>query len=114
MPNSPRQERKALDRFGTHRLFCEKIPKLKEIGGYSVPVALLILWDAADAYTGVAVMSMRELARRLGCQPATALKALRVLLALKLIRPVDGKNGKRKAGRWQVDHLLKHSDEPKK
>ena len=67
----------------------------------------MILWDVADAKTGVATMTVTRLAKTLATNRQTAARCLRVLQSMNLIKPYIRADGTTSKGRWEVRHLTK-------
>ena len=86
----PRETGKpALDRFGTHRVFCtEHVAGLtKKTRSTAAGLALLVVWDCANGKTGlVHGLSVTRLSKLMGTDPKTARSVLRVLVTNGFLR----------------------------
>ena len=92
----------SLDRFGTHRLICERLPKIRAESGFATAALLFHLWDRAvvklDGRTRGDV-SVSALARAIGSTRKTVAASLKYLLRADWITeapPAEGKPPSRK------------------
>ena len=106
-----------LDRFGTLKQFLAE--NLKEVkthrvkgvaGGYAATMAFVIFWDATDARTGRATMTVSQLARLLCTNRDTARRCIAVLQELNLISPRKDQEGRPMKSKWIVSHAQRDDD----
>ena len=104
----------SLDRFGTHRIICQQLPKITAESGFATAVVLFYLWDRAvvklDGRTRDDV-SISALARALGSTRKTVAAAMKYLRKADWITdspPPEGKKPSQKKS-YVVFHL-RHGD----
>lgn len=112
-----KKKQKKLDRFATFRRFREQFPTLRAVivdgkkAGVYAQLAALLLWEATDARTGHAKMTVTGLAARMCCARSIARRALAALVEAQFIAPLM-RGGAGVPHMWTVHHVEKEEDAP--